>query len=154
MNWIMIAISLTLIGMALIWYTKSRPKAVSEIDPEIEEKELRRVYNKTIELISNEKYYLNKSLKLSDLATELGSNERQVSRSINRFSHGNINKFINSFRIEYAKELLMCGQYDHYTIEAIADECGFANKVSFYNAFKSETSMSPTQFRAIKQSKS
>lgn len=149
----MIAIGLTLIGVALIWYTKYRPQKSLENNGEIEDEELNAIFNRTIELITTEKYFLNKSLKLSDLASELSSNERQLSRSINKFSNGNFNKFINSFRIEHSKELLIGGKFDHYTIEAIADESGFSNKVSFYNAFKSETGMSPTQFRDIKQSK-
>lgn len=150
----MIAIGLTLVCIALIWYTKYRPQKSHENSGTIEdEEELNEIFNRTIELVTKEKYFLNKSLKLSDLAGELSSNERQLSRSINKFSNGNFNKFINSFRIEHSKELLTGGNFDHYTIEAIADECGFSNKVSFYNAFKSETGMSPTQFRAIKQSK-
>ena len=127
-------------------------KPMKESKEEVDEEELRLIFNKTIELITNDKYFLNKNLKLSNLAQELSYNERLVSRSINKFSNGNFNKFINSFRIEYSKELLTGGNYDHYTIEAIADECGFSNKVSFYNAFKCETGMSPTQFRSLKQS--
>ncbi|MEP1118751.1 MAG: AraC family transcriptional regulator [Ekhidna sp.] len=149
-NWTMIAISLTLIGIVLIWYVK-RPKKASSGKVDIDEEELGMVYNRTIELINERKFYLNKSLKLSDLASELSYNERILSRSINKFSNGNFNKFINSFRIEYSKDLLTGGKFDHYTIEAIADESGFSNKVSFYNAFKSETGMSPTQYRASKQ---
>ena len=150
-NWIMIAIGLTLIGIALIWYTKYRPKNSSDGSEETDEEELNEIFNKTIDLITSEKYFLNKSLKLSDLAKELSYNERQLSRSINKFSNGNFNKFINSFRIEYSKSLLSDRKYDHFTIEAIADDCGFSNKVSFYNAFKDETGMSPTQYRAVKQ---
>lgn len=149
----MIAIGLTLIGIALIWYTKYRPKKSLENEEINDDEELQEIFNRTIDLVMQEKYFLNKSLKLSDLASELSYNERQLSRSINKFSNGNFNKFINSFRIEHSKELLIGGNFDHYTIEAIADECGFSNKVSFYNAFKSETGMSPTQFRAAKQSK-
>lgn len=152
MNWIMIAIGFTILGIALIWYTKYRPKPANGKE-EFDEEELKEIFNKTIELITNEKYYLNKNLKLSDLSNELSFNERLVSRAINKFGSGNFNKFINSFRIEHSKELLIGGNFDHYTIEAIADESGFSNKVSFYNAFKSDTGMSPTQFRALKQSK-
>ena len=148
----MIAIGLTLLGIALIWYTKYRPLKSAEIDESNDEAELMSIFNKTIELVNTEKYYLNKSVKLSDLAKKLSYNERLVSRAINKYGSGNFNKFINSFRIEYSKELLTGGKFDHYTIEAIAEECGFSNKVSFYNAFKSETGMSPTQFRAIKHS--
>jgi AraC-like DNA-binding protein len=148
----MIAIGLTLLGVALIWYTKYRPKSAISDSEELEEEELREIFNKTIALINEEEYYLNKSLKLTDLAKALSCNERLVSRAINKYSSGNFNKFINSFRIERSKDLLTGGKFDHYTIEAIADESGFSNKVSFYNAFKSDTGMSPTQFRAVKQS--
>ncbi|WP_370089861.1 helix-turn-helix domain-containing protein [Ekhidna sp.] len=151
MNWTMIAIGLTLLGIALIWYTKYRSLKTTENNEGDDEAELMSIFNKTIELVNTEKYYLNKSVKLSDLAKELSYNERLVSRAINKYGSGNFNKFINSFRIEHSKELLTGGKFDHYTIEAIAEECGFSNKVSFYNAFKSETGMSPTQFRAVKQ---
>lgn len=152
MNWTMIAIGLTLLGIALIWYTKYRPLKITEEKESYDEAELIAIFNKAIELVHSEKYYLNKSVKLSDLAGQLSYNERLVSRAINKYGSGNFNKFINSFRIEHSKELLTGGKFDHYTIEAIAEDCGFSNKVSFYNAFKSETGMSPTQFRALKQS--
>ena len=150
-NWIMISIGITFAGIALIWYAKYRPKKGKTERDEIDPEELNRIYSKAIDLILGEKYFLNKNLKLSDLAHELSYNERLLSRAINKHSSGNFNKFINSFRIAHSKELLIGGNFDHYTIEAIADECGFSNKVSFYNAFKSETGMSPTQFRALKQ---
>ena len=153
MNRIIIAIGLTLVGIVLIWYTRIRSVTIPNKRKESDEGELRIVYNKTIALINHEHYFLNKNLKLSDLASELNYNERLVSKSINKFGCGNFNKFINSFRIEHSKELLTGGNFDHYTIEAIADESGFSNKVSFYNAFKSETGMSPTKFRTLKQLK-
>ena len=115
--------------------------------------ELKSIFNRTVTLVKEEQHFLNKNLKLSDLAKELSYNERQLSRSINKFSDGNFNKFINSFRIGHSKELLVGEKFDHFTIEAIAGECGFSYKVSFYNAFKSEIGMSPTQFLALKKSK-
>ena len=153
-DWILIALVLSLIGVILIFYVrKYRSTATIKISPsnEIDERELKDIFNRAIVLIDQEKYFLNKSLKLSDLASKLSCNERLVSRSINLYGNGNFNKFINSFRVEYSKELLTGGMFDHYTIEAIAEEAGFSNKVSFYNAFKSETGMSPTQYRALKQ---
>ena len=97
---------------------------------------------------------LNKNLKLSDLAAEIGHNERMVSKAINKFGSGNFNKFINTFRVDHSKNLLIGGEYDHYTIEAIAEESGFSNKVSFYNSFKSHVGMSPSEFKKTKQVKS
>ena len=117
----------------------------------MEEKELKVIYGKTIDRLNEEKLFLSKSLRLSDLASELGSNERLVSKAINQYGAGNFNKFINAFRVEHSKELLIGGKFDHYTIEAIAEESGFSNKVSFYNAFKSHVGMSPSEFKKSKQ---
>ena len=153
-DWITIALVLCVMGASLIIYLKTRAKSTIKVSATqtVDEEKLRIIYNKTVELIDQEKFYLNKNLKLSDLSKELSCNERMVSRSINLYGNGNFNKFINSFRVEHSKEILVGGNFDHYTIEAIAEESGFANKVSFYNAFKIETGMSPTQFRALKQS--
>lgn len=122
------------------------------VDEEEVEK-LEKVYLETFDLLKKKQYFLNKSIKLSILAEELGYSDRILSKAINTHYLGNFNSFINFFRVEYSKSLLEGGQFDHYTIEAIADESGFSNKVSFYNSFKKETGMSPTEFRALKQLK-
>lgn len=149
----MIALGLSALSVLLIWFYKKPVKQDIEENSDANEEELKKIYHKTIELLNEKKYYLNKSVKLSDLAAEIGYNERLVSKSINKFGSGNFNKFLNTFRVDHSKDLLIGGRYDHYTIEAIADESGFSNKVSFYNAFKSEVGMSPSEFKKAKQLK-
>lgn len=134
-----------------MWFYKKPTKQLHDDSSDMEEMELKLIYNKTIELLYQNKYFLNKSVKLSNLADEIGYNERLVSKSINKYGSGNFNKFINTFRIEHSKELLTGGEFDHYTIEAIADESGFSNKVSFYNSFKSVVGMSPSEYKKAKQ---
>lgn len=118
---------------------------------EIDLAEMKRIYEKAKNLMKSEKVYLRKSIRLTDFARELGEKEKLVSRSINRYAEGNFNLFVNNFRIDHAKMLILSGKFDHYTIEAIAEESGFSNKVSFYQAFKHNTGMSPKEFRAVKQ---
>ncbi len=149
-NWIMMALGLSAISILLIWIYM-RPSRATEERSTSDEEHLKNIYNRTIDLLRDKKYFLNKNLKLSDLAAELGQNERLVSKAINKFGSGNFNKFINSFRVDYSKGLLIGGDFDHYTIEAIAEEAGFSNKVSFYNSFKSHVGMSPTEFKKSKQ---
>ena len=157
LDWTIPAIALTLSGVLLIWIRSKFPFIRSKNQDKQpsnnhDEKLLKSVFEKLIEYVEEEKVYLNKSIKVADLADALKHSEKTVSRSINTHSNGNFNSFINSFRVRHSKELLISGRLDHYTIEAIAEESGFANKVSFYNAFKSDTGMSPKQFRALKHS--
>lgn len=148
----MIALGLSALSVLLIWLYK-RPVGAVDEESIIDEEELKQIYSKTIALLNDKKYFLNKNVKLSDLAAEIGHNERMVSKAINKFGAGNFNKFINTFRVDHSKNLLIGGQFDHYTIEAIAEESGFSNKVSFYNAFKSHVGMSPSEFKKTKQVK-
>ncbi len=154
LDWTIPAVAFTLSGILLIWVRSRlpffKPKKSKKKLNEHDEKLLQSIYNKLILLQEEEKVFLSKSIKVADLASRLNQNEKTISRSINKYSNGNFNTFINSFRVQYSKELLQSGRLNHYTIEAIAEECGFANKVSFYNAFKSDTGMSPKQFRALK----
>ena len=52
-----------MLGVVLIWYTRKRPASQNHVADD--EEELRTIFEKTIELIEEEKYYLNKNVKLS-----------------------------------------------------------------------------------------
>lgn len=155
LDWTIPAIALTISGFLLIWFRSKvnffGNRNEEKPEPSHDEELLRSIYNKLIHLLEDEEVFLNKNIKVSDFATRLNQSEKTISRAINKHSNSNFNSFINSFRVEYSKELLLSGRLDHYTIEAIAEESGFANKVTFYNAFKSDTGMSPKQFREAKQ---
>ena len=85
MNWIIIALGLSALSVLLIWFYKKPVKQVNEENSSMNEEELKAIYHKTIELLNDKKYYLNKNVKLSELSSEIGYNERLVSKSINKF---------------------------------------------------------------------
>ena len=120
---------------------------------DVGEKELHDIFQTATEALTTEQLFLKKNIKINDLAIHIGHSEKIVSKAINKHTQLNFNAFINNFRIEYSKELLTSGKFDHYTLEAIADESGFSNKVSFNQAFKTQMRMSPSEFRAQKQPK-
>lgn len=97
-------------------------------------------------LITDKKFQ-DPELKLEKVARGVKMNERQVSTAINTIACQNFNTYINQLRIKEAKTLLISKDYSHYTIDALAEMVGFANKVSFYKAFKKETGVSPSDFR-------
>lgn len=96
--------------------------------------------------------YLNPTLTLKTLADQLPLNAKYLSQIINEKLDQNFLDFINTYRIERAKDLLKHPAYTHYTILAIAQEVGFKSKSTFYTAFKKFTQLTPTQYKeAIKQ---
>jgi AraC-like DNA-binding protein len=59
--------------------------------------------------------------------------------------------FINSYRIEEAKIILLSNKHSNYTIEAISEIVGFNSKSAFNNAFKNRVGVTPSDY--IKQNK-
>lgn len=117
--------------------------------PEVNRKEpdLKPVYQQLLNLLEEEQLYLSQNIKISDISRALSIPEKTVSRAVNEHAGENFNAFINRFRVNFASTLITSESYSHYTIDAIAEESGFANKVSFYKAFKRVRGISPSEYR-------
>lgn len=155
MNWTEAILFAVLLGILfqLIQTKRKERLATSKNLTKEDLDQLAMVYEKVEDSLTQREVFLTKNLKISDLADEIKQNEKIVSRAINHYSDGNFNSLINKFRIDKAEQMILSGEYDHYTIEAIGNECGFSNKVSFYNAFKSLKGMSPKEYWSLEQSK-
>ncbi len=94
--------------------------------------------------VLEQKWYLEESLSLDDLARRFGTNQTYLSRAINQGLGLNFSTFINGLRIEHAKEIIR--KTDRSMI-SIAHETGFGSKASFNRAFKLHTGQSPSQFK-------
>lgn len=92
-----------------------------------------------------EKPYLNSSLRLQDLAQHLNLSNHYISQVINDLDGKNFADFVNEYRVEEAKKMLL--DDDQKKIIHVAYDTGFNNKVSFHNAFKRFTGMAPSEFR-------
>ena len=104
---------------------------------------------KISELVSREAYFLQSDLSLSSLSKILNQSPNVLSRVINTGLDKNFSDFINEFRVEKMKELLLSSQFDHFTTEGIAYECGFNSRATAIRTFKKFTKMSPAQFRKL-----
>jgi AraC-like DNA-binding protein len=102
---------------------------------------------KLIRLMENEKFFMKSDITLNKLADELMISPHHLSQIINEKTNQNFFDFINSYRIEEAKKLLVDPKGELLTILAIADEVGFNSKSAFNNAFKKNTGMTPTEYR-------
>ena len=104
-------------------------------------------------LMRNEKPYLKSDLTLQKLSEYLSISQHHLSQIINEKMNQNFFDFINSFRVEEAKQLLVSPEGEPLKILAIAEEAGFNSKSSFNSAFKKHTGKTPTQFKQENLSK-
>ncbi|MDX6183929.1 helix-turn-helix domain-containing protein [Flavobacterium sp. Fl-77] len=70
-----------------------------------------------------------------------------VSQLINMITGDNFANYINNYRVEAVKEMILDSDYENYSLLAIGLESGFTSKTTFHNAFKKSTGMTPNSFR-------
>ncbi|MBW7674181.1 helix-turn-helix domain-containing protein [Chryseobacterium chendengshani] len=97
------------------------------------------------------KPHLEPSLNLVSLSSLLEIHPNHLSQVLNEELNQSFYKFMNSYRIEESKELLLNPLYEHYTIEAIARESGFNSKSTFNKVFRDIMGQTPSEY--IKQQK-
>ena len=100
------------------------------------------------QLMEEEHLYLNSGLKLSDVATTVGCNRNTLSACINNLRHCSFSQFVNTYRVEHAKQLL--SQPDTRPSE-VWMETGFANETTFFRAFKAIVGMTPSEWKSSNQ---
>ncbi|MDC8002462.1 helix-turn-helix domain-containing protein [Aureisphaera galaxeae] len=122
-------------------------KSFSRQTPTLADTEKDRLFQELQLYFERERPFLNPTLTLKGLSDALETNPNYLSQSINGKSGKSFFDFINTYRIEYAKTLLLDDTFAKYTVEGIASESGFRSKSAFYNAFKKMTSISPLEFK-------
>ncbi len=100
-------------------------------------------------IMFQEKLYLEPELSLSDLALKLKTNTSVLSAAINSNFGKNFNDFVNEYRVEEFKKQIKLPENQHYTLLAVAFDCGFNSKATFNRAFKKFTGQAP---KAMKES--
>lgn len=112
--------------------------------PTVPVAELERIYTLLDKQVRETNIYLNPDLTLNVLARKTGIPARQVSGAINAMSQSNVSQWINGFRIERAKALLLSTPLP---VTEIMLESGFTTKSNFNREFQRVTGGSPTLFR-------
>lgn len=130
--------------------TVAEPQPVAEqpVEPEPEELKLQQeaaFAERMYLLFEKEHVYLNPRLRLSGLATLLGTNRTYLSQYFNQNCESTFYDFVNDYRIHHAK-LLLHSTDD--TLETIAMNSGFNSLSTFRRAFVQREGMSPIEFRA------
>lgn len=92
-------------------------------------------------LIVTEQLFLRQGIKISEIASMLDTNRTYISRLVNNTYNMSFSDYINTLRIEYAKQYLML--HTDTKQSDIAAICGFPNASAFNNVFKKKTGVTP-----------
>ena len=90
-------------------------------------------------------FFRKKDLRIADIATQLHTNTTYISATLNSGLGMSFPRFVTSYRVRYAQEQML--RFPEKNLSRIAEEAGFANDNSFFRAFKTETGLTPTEWR-------
>lgn len=102
------------------------------------------IYKRLKELMELSKPFLNPSVRMSDIATAIGTNTSTLSSIINRRFNMSFTDMINSYRVKYALEYII--KNPDVTSDSLKKECGFNTTSTFTNAFHRHTGMTPGEY--------
>ena len=112
----------------------------------LNQQDLINVVEKIKRYIKSEKAYLNAELKLSDVAKELNIPSHHISQALNQVENQSFSDFINKYRVREVRYMLENDAQQRLTLMAIAKQCGFNSKTSFYRVFKKFTGKTPIDY--------
>ena len=132
-------------------YLKERQEAQQQDDtPLAKQSESKKLALALQDLFETEKVYRQQGLSVDDVTKTLQTNSKYLSNAIKEHFQKGFIEYVNTYRVEEAIEMLKeqekGGKYAHYSVEMIAEEAGFANRATFYAAFKRIVGVTPREY--------
>lgn len=163
--YVLLACALTLGIGGLLRYIRSQPEVkIEQISPTkktikyngfvVPANRSKAIISKVKKQMIEEKLYLNPNLKLLDLANRINVPMNEISQVLNQHLEQSFPDFINKYRVEEVKKLMLEEEFQRYTLVAIAKQCGFNSKTSFYRIFKRATGQTPADYMKAYTAKS
>lgn len=114
----------------------------NKVSPE----ECKRLLKALEKVMQQQKPYKNPDLKLVELAQLIGTTPHVLSYLFNQYLNRNYYDYVNEYRVEEFKELIVQEEYAKYTLSALAELCGFSSRASFFRHFKRMTGVTPNEY--------
>lgn len=121
---------------------KVKSKA-EEILDQFDELEL---IQKIYKLLVVEEIYLQQGLTVGEFAKKLGVQARIVTQIFGELYGHSFKELTNMYRVEYAKNRIEEGFLDQFTLEALGNKAGFSSRTTFFNVFKKEIGVCPSEY--------
>jgi len=106
------------------------------------------LWHKVQHLMQQQQPYLETGLKISELAAMLDVSVNHLSETFNGYAQRSFYDYINEYRVNEARQLLIAPNMRRYSVTDIGYQVGFSSSSTFYTHFKKLTGMTPRQYRA------
>jgi AraC-like DNA-binding protein len=157
-GWALIVLAIAALATGLVWLLhrrKSTPVIETETPAEEPCEEAQEapvagsddaeLMQRICQAMEQQQLFMNPNLKITDLATALGTNRSAISACINSQRSCSFPQFVNTYRVAYAQELLR-SQPD-IKIAEVCVKSGFSGEASFYRIFKAITGTTPSAWK-------
>lgn len=104
------------------------------------------LYIEILNYFSEKKPYCDADFTITQLAKDLGSNVKYVSKVIKDKENMNFNVFLNVYRINLVKEQIAKDYHNKYTIRYIYINAGFRHQSTFNKVFKEIEGLTPSEY--------
>jgi len=122
----------------------TKPEAVKEkVDEKVTDEAIRKVQTG----MEEHKLYLKHNLNIEEFSKRIDLPVKEVSAVINKHYGTNFFEFMNKYRVEEAKRLLLDESCSDMTVLDILLQAGFNSKSAFHRFFNRLVGVSPTEFR-------
>lgn len=117
----------------------------------LKEEEAGRILSGLEQLMCEQRVFLDPEITIDKLAAMANSNRHFVSQVLNEKAGRSFYDYINQYRVNEAKRLLLDPKYTSHKIASIAYDAGFNSLSAFNDVFKKMTGATPSQFRKDEQ---
>jgi len=122
----------------------TKPETVKEkVDEKLTDEAIRKVQTG----MEEHKLYLKHNLNIEEFSKRIDLPVKEVSAVINKHYGTNFFEFMNKYRVEEAKRLLLDERCSDMTVLDILLQAGFNSKSAFHRFFNRLVGVSPTEFR-------
>lgn len=98
--------------------------------------------------IISEALFKSPDFNRDGIAEATGLSRAKVSQLIGQFTNFSPNEYINKLRVEYSVKMIK--EHPEWTIDAIAESCGYVRRATYYSHFNKFFGISPAQYRKEK----
>jgi AraC-like DNA-binding protein len=126
---------------------EDKKEAEKYIRSGLKDKQAEAYLEKLLKYVEDKKPYLDRNLSIQDLSESTGISRHHITQILNEKHGKNFFSFINEYRIKEVISRFNDKKNDNFTILAIAFDSGFNSKTTFNAIFKSQTGMTPSEFR-------